>query len=574
MKKFRRTISWVGLLLAVITLGGCTQSAKTEKTNADKNEETSVVRETAFGKVKGYEEKEALVWLGVPYGGETAKEARWKAPTDPQPWEGERDATKAGSVALQTSADGIVGSEDGLNLDIYRPNNDKKDLPVLVYIHGGNNQTGTAEEISGVSFVTGHDAIVVSVNYRLGPLGFNPLPALKNGTKEENSGNYTLLDLSKSLDWVKQNIENFGGDQNNITVSGFSAGGRDVMAMLISPIFEGKFDKAISFSGGMTIADEKRSQEVYAQAIAPLVVEDGLKENETQAKDWLLSTDQEVKDYLYALDGDRLVGLMSNAGIRMSVFPHLFNDGYVLPKEGFDTENYHSVPLMMLTGEQEFSLFGRFDPYFSQYLEGGKIDADPEIANQYAFINNYGGQLYSLFNVQESAEKMNQHYQAAIYGMEIEFGADKAVVGEEMAKLGAFHGVFVPLLDTESKNYAGLVGAGYDSEGAKDLSKVFQNYLFEFIKNGDPNGSDLPKWEEWQAGSKDNLLFVNADKKQASAKMGHKTYDYEKVLEAIDQDTTVSENQKQELLNKVMNGRWFSKRLDEKYEQLSDFDKE
>jgi para-nitrobenzyl esterase len=574
LKIQKRKVSWGLLLLAMVTLGGCNQTNQSKNDKEGEKEAVSVVRETAFGKVKGSEEKDALIWLGIPYGGDTAKEARWKAPTDPESWEDERDATKAGSVALQAGADGVTGSEDGLNLDIYRPNNDKKDLPVLVYVHGGNNQTGTAAEISGASFVADHDAIVVSVNYRLGPLGFNPLPALKDGSKEENSGNYALLDLSKSLDWVKENIENFGGDKDNVTMSGFSAGGRDVMAMLISPIFEGKFNKAISFSGGMTIADEKKSQDVYAEAIAPLVVEDGVKKDEAEAKKWLLSSDNEVKDYLYALDGDRLVSLMSNAGIRMNVFPHLFNDGYVIPEEGFDTTSYNSVPLMMLTGEQEFSLFGRFDPYFAKYIEDGKIDSDPEIANQYAFINKYGGQLYSLFNVEDSAEKMNKNYQSPIYGMEIEFGQDQAVVGEDMAKLGAFHGVFVPLLDTQSKNYAGLVGDAYESDGAKELSKMFQDYVYEFIKNGDPNGTDLPQWDEWKEDASDNLLFVNADKQKASAEMGSKEYDYAKVLEDIDKDTTITDEQKKELISKVMNGRWFSKGLDKKYDQLSEFDKE
>src|SRR5699024_12236744 len=100
---------------------------------------------------------------------------------------------------------------------------------------------------------------------------------------EENSGNYTLLDILKSLDWLANNIENFGGDSNNITVAGFSAGGRDVMAMLSSPIFEGKFQKAISFSGGLTFADESASQTVFAKAISTLVVEDGIKDSEEEA---------------------------------------------------------------------------------------------------------------------------------------------------------------------------------------------------------------------------------------------------------------------------------------------------
>lgn len=575
-------MKWVVLVTTFLTLAGCNQQNSTESNATDVTSENIassetlasdlLIRETQFGSVMGYEEDEALIWQGIPYGGDTSGENRWQAPTDPQPWSETLDATQAGVVALQAGADGVTGSEDALNLDIYRPNNETEDLPVLVYIHGGNNQTGQAQEISGKSFVSSQDAIVVSVNYRLGPLGFNPLPALKTGSDEENSGNYAMLDLAKSLDWIRANIGEFGGDSNNITVSGFSAGGRDVMAMLISPLFEGKFDKAISFSGGMTIADEEKSQDIFAESIAPLVVEDGVKNDEDQAKKWLLTSDEEVKDYLYNLDGIRLVGLMSNAGIRMDVFPHLYNDGTVIPTEGFDTETYNSVPLIMLTGEQEFSLFSRFDPYFAEAVSDGSIDTDQDISGQYDFVNEYGGQLYSLFNLEDSAIKMTSNYNAPIYGMEILFGENPDYISEEMAKIGSFHGVFVPLLDTDSESYAELVTDSYESQGAKELSVMFQNYIYEFISSGTPNGENLTEWTEWQKDADENILFLDADDSVAIAKMGKKEFDYTSVLAAIENDRSITEEQKADLLSEVMNGRWFSYELDKKYHNLSEYD--
>lgn len=575
-------MKWVVLVTTFLTLAGCNQQNSTESNATDVTSENIassetlasdlLIRETQFGSVMGYEEDEALIWQGIPYGGDTSGENRWQAPTDPQPWSETLDATQAGVVALQAGADGVTGSEDALNLDIYRPNNETEDLPVLVYIHGGNNQTGQAQEISGKSFVSSQDAIVVSVNYRLGPLGFNPLPALKTGSDEENSGNYAMLDLAKSLDWIRANIGEFGGDSNNITVSGFSAGGRDVMAMLISPLFEGKFDKAISFSGGMTIADEEKSQDIFAESIAPLVVEDGVKNDEDQAKKWLLTSDEEVKDYLYNLDGIRLVGLMSNAGIRMDVFPHLYNDGTVIPTEGFDTETYNSVPLIMLTGDQEFSLFSRFDPYFAEAVSDGSIDTDQDISGQYDFVNKYGGQLYSLFNLEDSAIKMTSNYNAPIYGMEILFGENPDYISEEMAKIGSFHGVFVPLLDTDSESYAELVTDSYESQGAKELSVMFQNYIYEFISSGNPNGENLTEWTEWQKDADENILFLDADDSVAIAKMGKKEFDYASVLAAIENDRSITEEQKADLLSEVMNGRWFSYELDKKYHNLSEYD--
>jgi para-nitrobenzyl esterase len=201
-------------------------------------------------------------------------------------------------MGIQLANRKIAGSEDCLNLDIYRPNTNQTNLPVLLFIHGGNNQTGISTEISAKKLAVNANCIVVSINYRLGALGFNSLPALKTGNKLEDSGNYTLLDTSKSLDWIKDNIKSFGG--------------RDVMAMLISPIFKDKFQKAISFSGGMTTADPEESTKV----IAPLVVADKIKAKEEETYDWLQTDSKDVKDYLYNLSADRLAKLMGNTGAK------------------------------------------------------------------------------------------------------------------------------------------------------------------------------------------------------------------------------------------------------------------
>lgn len=573
----KKRLVQLGLIsIAFVVLVGCSNEKGNSK---EKKTETSIeskiedvtVRNTKYGAVKGKKNKEILIWQGVPYGGDTSGENRWKKPSEPKKWNDVLDTTKPGDVAIQPSADGPIGSENGLNLDIYRPNNDSTDLPVLVFLHGGNNQSGHAQEISGVSFVKNHNAIIVSVNYRLGVLGFNPLQAVKKGDKEENSGNIALLDISQSLDWVRENISEFGGDSNNVTISGFSAGGRDVMAMLISPMFEGKFDKAISLSGGMTVADEAKSQQVFAEALAPLVVEDKVKDNVEEATKWLLTDDREVTEYLYKIDAERLTPLMANASIRMEVFPHLYADGEVIPKEGFETKNYNEVPLMMLSGEQEFSLFGRFDPYFAESVKDNTINTDEEKVKEYNFVNNYGGKLYGLFNLEDSAEKMKENYDAPIYGMEILFGEDEAVVGKEMGVFGSFHGVFVPLLDTDSKNYEGLVGDAYDSKGAKDLANIFQEYVYQFISD-DIGGKETPvKWEEWKADSKENILFLDADKEKVSAKMGSKEFNYNEVLEEMKKDESLPTEKKEELSKKVLNGRWFSYELDKELDNLSNF---
>jgi para-nitrobenzyl esterase len=417
-----------------------------------------VVQTTQYGQVQGYEANEGktLIWKGVPYAKAPEGALRWKAPEDPDLWTGVFDATQSDNIGIQLSGGKIVGSEDCLNLDIYRPNSDEIDLPILLYIHGGNNQTGTSAGMNAQQLVVHARAVVVSINYRLGLLGFNNLPALRTGNPQEDSGNYTVLDIAKSLDWVKDNIASFGGNPDNITISGFSAGGRDVMALLISPIVAGKFQKAISFSGGMTLADYDASAQLIAAAIAPLVVEDKVKDTEEEAYAWLLTDAQEVREYLYHLSADRLAGLMTNAGIRMAVFPHLYNDGTVLPKEGFRTERYNDVPLIMVTGSQEFSLFTRFDQEFASIADDILI-SDPDVSRSYQFAKQYGSQLYGLFNAQESAEKMFDKYDAPIYTCDFDWGTDADIVGEKMAVLfGSFHGIWIPFLTHETTGFSSL----------------------------------------------------------------------------------------------------------------------
>lgn len=558
------------VILAGVFLVGCS-SQPNKSSNGTTERNNDVVRDTDFGQVEGFSDGQTLTWFGIPYGDDTSGDNRWKAPQNPQKWENVLKTKEPGALGLQSSVEGTIGSEDCLNLDIYRPNNVKEDLPVLVYVHGGNNQTGLAQEISGKSFVSTHDAIIVSVNYRLGALGFNPLLAMKTGSDVENSGNFGLLDIAFSLDWVKNNIENFGGDKDNITVAGFSAGGRNVMAMLASPLFKDKFQKAISFSGGMTIADEEKSQEVFADALAKLVVEDDLKENEEEAKEWLLSDDEAVRKYLVEVDSNRLAPLMGNAGIRMEVFPHLYNDGVVLPKEGFNTKEFNEVPLLMLTGEQEFSLFAMFDPYFFENVMDNTLMTDENINKEYQFVNIYGGQLYGLFNVKDSAEKLAEaNYQSPIYNMEVQFGSNPENIDSPMIPFGSFHGVFVPLLDFDNTNSSEFIGDSYASVGATEMKTIFQDYLYEFIQNGDPNKEGLPEWTDWTTNQPKNL-FLDADKNKFSAEMKEKNLTYAKVLENMEQDTTLSNEQKENLIKNVLNGRWFSYRLDEKYDNLSNF---
>lgn len=535
--------------------------AKAADTSSEQKEsEESLIRSTAYGDVKGINNENCLVWYGIPYAKAPVGELRWKEPADPDPWDSVMNCENPSEGFIQSATDYstgenvISGTEDSLNLDIYTTQGADK-LPVLVYLHGGNNQTGTSLEIPGTEIAANESCVYVSVNYRLGLLGFNCLPALQ--TEEGSTGNYSLQDIAKSLDWVKQNISNFGGDPDNITVSGFSAGGRDVMAMLISPLFEGKFQKAIAFSGGMTTADEETSKEQIAAAIAPLAVEDGKAENEEAAIKWLLTDALEVSDYLYGIDSERICTLMANAGIRMSVFPHLYTDGVAIPKEGFATAKYNSVPLLMLTGTTEFSLFSAFDGYFFSDSITALAEEEQQAAKDFAII--YGSDMYRIFNAQCSAQTMYENYDSDMYLCQVEYGSKDSLT--QIPTMGSFHGVFVPMLTSEH-GYASF--GDFSTEGYKDMAQQFNKYLKNFLSTGNPNGEALTEWSVWTPENTKSLV-LDADASKAVVEMKDVSTTYEDIISQMDAEQTVAPEIKEGIIKNVLNGRWFSEALDKHY---------
>lgn len=540
----------------IFSLSACTNAPETSQ-EAGTSETEDLVRTTQYGQVKGTEENGVEVYYGIPYGKEPVDDLRWEAPQDPEAWDDIKDVTHKEEVALQaastTNEEGetvveAAGSTDCLNLDVYTTA-EAKDKPVLVYIHGGNNQTGSSFEIPGYDMVEKDDLVYVSVNYRLGLLGFNNLPALLDD--ENKTGNFAMLDLAKALEWVKHNIEQFGGNPDNVTVSGFSAGGRDVMAMLISPTFEGLFDKAIAFSGGMTIADEDASIKKIAETIAPLAVEDKKADNEEEAAEWLMSDNKEVRDYLYSIDSDRLVKLFPNAGIRMAKFPHLYNDGIVIPKEGFDSDYVNDVPVMMVTGSEEFTMFGGFDPSIEKMK-------DPDAARK--FIVQYGGDFYRIFNTQLSAEKMSDTYKSNIYLCQINYGdrnSDHPIDG-----LGSFHGIFVPAISPTQNNYS----ESYDftEAGYVDMSKDLNEYLASFVKDGIPvSDSAGTDWTPWTIKDPKTLV-LDAKGEKGEARMEDVSTTNEAIIEAIEDDQ-LNDTNKKAIISTIMNGRWFSNDLDQHF---------
>ena len=516
---------------------------------------------TQYGPVQGKEQGDHLVWYGIPYGAAPVGDARWHAPQEPAVWSDPLDCTNPAPVAYQFSS-APIGSEDCLRLDVYTVPS-AHNRPVLVYLHGGNNQTGSSLSLPGGDLVETDSCVFVSVNYRLGLFGFNCLPALC--PEDGGTGNFALLDIAKALDWVRENISAFGGDPSNITLSGFSAGGRDVMACLTSPLFEGRFQKAISFSGGITFSDPDASARQIAAALAPLAVEDGRFADENAAFAWLLTPDSSVREWLYSVEPSRICSRMTHAAIRMSVFPHLYADDVVLPKAGFAAGTLHEVPLLLLTGSTEFSAFALHDSWLSS--EAAQAYSTDQQNAAKTFATRYGSEFYRRFNSEACAETVAPQSSAPVYCCQVEYGSDNSRT--PLPPLGSFHGIFVPMLSRENSfnAYADFTAAGYQA-----MAKQFNTYLENFLACGDPNGtqrlSSLPVWPAWTADARQTMV-LDADASTAYPEVRDVSVSEAALLAQMDADDTLPADLKTAVIQNVLNGRWFSEPIDRHYGNAS-----
>jgi para-nitrobenzyl esterase len=316
---------------------------------------------TASGPVRGVVEGGASVFKGIPFAASTAGARRWTPPVPPAPWTAPRDASDYGPICPQPARpDGQLAagagrpqSEDCLYLNVWAPKA-AKNAPVMVWIHGGAHRVGSGEGpiYEGGAFV--HDGVVlVTLNYRLGGLGYFAHPALtKAAGPDEPLGDYGMMDQMAALAWVKQNIAAFGGDPKNVTVFGESAGGQSILALLSTPKAKGLFDKAIVESGGgwqasRGLAAEERKGVVLATAAG-------------------LPGADATLEQLRAMPVNKLIEMKGGAG---GVGP--FPDGRLLKRgarQAFASGTALDVPLIIGSNSFEASLMKNFPVPIPQLL--------------------------------------------------------------------------------------------------------------------------------------------------------------------------------------------------------------
>ncbi|HEY9239143.1 MAG TPA: carboxylesterase family protein, partial [Burkholderiaceae bacterium] len=284
-----------------------------------------------------------------------------------------------------------VGDEDCLTLNIWRPADGQAQLPVIVFIHGGSNISGySADPIyDGQALAKQANAVVVTINYRVGLLGWLDLPQLKTGDAQADSGDFALLDQLQALKFVKANIGAFGGDAGNVTVMGQSAGAVNVWALLVSPLSAGLMHKAVPLSGGIANASRATAQTYSKALLNALVIADGKATDKATAEAWLATqTNAQVSAYLRGLSANQILTVML-ANPQLGNAPAPIEDGTVLPVNSIAAlaaGQYRHVPVLAGNTKDEGTLFANlFGTVTGSGIPGFKPNDYDRFALQYNF---------------------------------------------------------------------------------------------------------------------------------------------------------------------------------------------
>lgn len=441
------------------------------------------------------------VFAGIPYAKPPVGDLRWKEPQDPDKWEGVFEATSFAPMSMQPvglplvdSLKQVIGyhdykislddnyvppvSEDSLYLNIWRPAGEHEKLPVLVYIHGGSLQTGQPwyGDYSGKGLAK-EGVITVNMGYRLGVFGFLASEELKAESPIGTTGNYGLLDQIKALEWVRDNIAAFGGDPDNVTISGESAGSACVSALCTSPLAKGLFRRAVMESSTVASKQPPHSfrplDEAY-ESCAELMERHNCK----------------TLEELRALPAKELVD-------EAYTQHHITVDGCVLtetPYESYKNGVHNEEAILHGYNKEESAFFILFDNANLKNFEKKVRSA----------FDEYADEVLKLYPVSDDAEARtawaeiwgalffdHAHYSLNRLAAENGIPVYEYFFTKKNGRLGPWHSgeeiYFYGNIDDDS---------GLFDERDRELEKQMVSYLVNFIKTGDPNGEGLPVWPE------------------------------------------------------------------------------
>lgn len=489
-------------------------------------DKTAPIVKIKSGFIKGMMSENVNIFKGIPFAAPPVGQYRWRPPQPVKSWQGVKDATQFGPDCAQAGWGGTPGtitkgsSEDCLYLNVWTPAdaNSKAKLPVMVWIHGGGFVGGSGSEATnfGDQFAK-QGVVLVTINYRLGRLGFFAHPALSKENPNEPKGNYGYMDQIAALKWVKENISCFGGNPKNVTIFGQSAGGVSVHSLLTIPTAKGLFHKAISHSGGGRdgVLTGRPINKENVDSFYPLSAEiigvnfakkHGIEKNDIESLSKLRQL--RVEDVVDGgLDTD------GQGGPRIYSGPIL--DGKLVletAESAYKSGRHLKVPLMIgscnaeisgnfvngsQTKDELFSLFGKWQ-------NEAKAAYDPNGTIEFA-------EVMTKFNTDwvwaEPARMTARAFEAkgsSVYFYQFSY---VPTAQKERMKYGAGHGSEVAYVFNNLKARWVITEVTATDQKVGDMMNA---YWANFAKTGNPNGKDLPNWPVYSK-LKNEILEIGFD---------------------------------------------------------------
>jgi para-nitrobenzyl esterase len=522
-------------------------------------------RMTASGEVVGFALEGAHGWRGIPFAKPPVDALRWRPPQPPAPWEGVRETLAYGAVCPQFDRSWKqTGSEDCLLLNVYAPKSEpdavprgRERLPVMVWIHGGGQSIGSSHFAVGSRLAAENGVVVVTVQYRLGVLGWLSHPALRADatTPEERSGNWATLDLIRSLEWVRDNVAAFGGDPGRVTIFGQSAGGINVFALLLSPRARGLFHGAISQSGFSTTFSRDQAER-YADAgeageppgsrelVLMLLQRDGRADDRTGAKALAEALGpEETASYLRGKSAEELLAVFGEApggigGIYLA--PFSIRDGHVLPEDPAEEllarGEYNHVPVVLGTNRDENKAYlSVTSPYVTR---AGFVPLRITDPRRYEQVAAYGSRLWKALGADEPARALRRH-QRDVWVYRWDWDEVKGPPWIDFSKLlGAAHGTEMPFV-FGSPAWSYMPASLFEADSFEPLSRQVRSYWAEFAAGGEPGRGQtgqLPEWTRWSPadGAPRTLLLDTPE--GGGVRMSPDTVDRAELVARVAQD--------------------------------------
>ncbi len=425
-----------------------------------------------------------FLFRGIPFAAPPVGELRWEPPKPVIPWKGVREASAQPASCIQNdqgwnTSDYVIGKEDCLTLDVRTPSLGGK-LPVLVWIHGGSNRAGGPNDI--VLSDVGKEVVIVGIRYRLGIFGFLSHPALT--AEQGGSGNYGIMDQIAALRWVHDNIAKFGGDPNEVTIAGEFAGSQDVSLLLAAPAARGLFKKAIMESGtpgfGLTFRSLAEAERLGLQADDMLKAGGSIEKMRQLSVPSLLAVDLKLHDE--NMQSDAMMWLRTTV------------DGKVLPSDP-RTLLQQAPPRPVILGTN-------------------KIEIGADRAQRDSIIAREFGPNEAAARAYYRADQPNPPDDPRLGSLDDQIGTDVIFrcPTERVAQLLSGKGAPVWMYEFDSAPNGGKTShaaeipyAFWDSTFAPGMS--LKPYWINFIRTGDPNGTNLQQWPRSTPQRQLHLLF-------------------------------------------------------------------